>query len=248
LNSLKDKVAIITGASRGIGRGIALELARQGASILINYRRDEDAAREVVEHIQADGGQAAAFQADVSITDQAAALIQAAVRRFGQVDILVNNAGITDDQLIAWMKPESFDRLANINLRSAFLCSKAAIEQMMCRSYGRIINMTSVSGILGQVGQTNYSSTKAGLIGFTKALAREVAPDHITVNAIAPGFVLTALTHSLPKEYTDQLNRHLAIKEWATIEDVAHATTFLASDEARMITGQVLAVDGGMSM
>ncbi len=245
---LADKIAVVTGASRGIGRGIALELAARGATVVINYNASADAANEVVSQIEANGGKAMAFKADVSKEDDANALIKAAVDTYGKLDILVNNAGTTRDNVIMMMGADDFDTVIETNLRSTWLCSKAAVRSMMRKRYGRIINITSVSGIMGNAGQTNYSASKAGIIGFTKALAREVAARSITVNAVAPGFVLTDLTSGLPEELTKKLNENIPLGRWGTIEDVAKATAFLASDEAAYITGHVLTVDGGLAM
>jgi 3-oxoacyl-[acyl-carrier protein] reductase len=245
---LTDKIAIVTGGSRGIGRGIALELAKRGATIVVNYNSNADAANEVVEKITADGGKAMAFKADVGEEEGANALVKAAIDGYGKLDILVNNAGTTRDNLIMMMKPDDFDTVIKTNLRSTWLCSKAAVKSMMRKRYGRIINITSISGIAGNGGQTNYSASKAGIIGFTKSLAREVASRSITVNAVAPGFVLTDLTKDLPPEMTAKLNDNIPLGRWGAIEDVAYSTAFLASDEAAYITGHVLVVDGGMAM
>ncbi|PJF41399.1 MAG: 3-oxoacyl-[acyl-carrier-protein] reductase [Chloroflexi bacterium] len=243
-----DRVAVVTGASRGIGRGIALELAKRGATVVVNYHSSPDAANEIVKYIVSIGGAAMAVRADVSQEEDATALIKTAIDTYGKIDILVNNAGVTRDNVIMMMKAEDFDTVINTNLRSAWLCSKAAIRSMMRKRYGRIINISSVSGILGNGGQSNYSASKAGLIGLTKALAREVAPRGVTVNAVAPGFVLTDLTKDLPEEMTNQLNEHIPLGRWGEIEDVAYAVAFLASDQAAYITGHTLVVDGGMAM
>lgn len=241
------KVAVVTGASRGIGRGIALELAKRGATVVINYNASADAANELVAQIQADGGTALAVQADVSTEEGANALIKAATDAYGKIDVLVNNAGTTRDNVIMMMKTEDFDTVIQSNLRSTWLCSKAAVRSMMRKRYGRIVNVSSISGLHGQAGQTNYSASKAGIIGLTKALAKEVGSRGITVNAVAPGFVLTDLTKDLPQELVDQMMPMIPLGKWATIEDIAYAVAFLASDEASMITGEVLTVDGGMS-
>jgi 3-oxoacyl-[acyl-carrier protein] reductase len=248
MTDLNGRVAVVTGASRGIGRGIALELAAHGAAVVVNYNASANEAEAVVEAVRSDGGKAMAVQADVSDETESAALIKATVDEFGQIDILVNNAGITRDNVIMMMKPEDFDSVLRTNLRSAWLCSKAAVRSMMRKRYGRIINVTSVSGVVGQSGQTNYSASKAGLIGLTKSLAREVASRSITVNAVAPGFVLTDLTKDLPEELTAQLNSFIPLGRWGEIRDVAKAVAFLASDNAQYITGHVLNVDGGMAM
>jgi 3-oxoacyl-[acyl-carrier protein] reductase len=249
MSQLADRVAVVTGASRGIGQGIVLELARRGAAVVVNYQSASSTAnaQATVDQIEAAGGKALAVQADVSTEDGANGLIKAAVDAYGKVDILVNNAGTTRDNVIMRMKPEDFDTVIQTNLRSAWLCAKAAVNVMMRKRYGRIINITSISGIRGQAGQTNYSASKAGLIGMTKALAKEVGARNITVNAVAPGFILTDLTKDLPKELIDQMMPLIPLGKWATVQDVAYAVAFLASDEAAMITGEVLTVDGGMS-
>jgi 3-oxoacyl-[acyl-carrier protein] reductase len=244
-----DRVAVVTGASRGIGRGIALELAKRGASLVVNYIDPfENDANGVVKEIEALGSQAIAVKASVTQAAEVEALMKAAVDRFGKIDILVNNAGTTRDNLIMMMKEEDWDLVLSINLKGAWLCSKAAVKSMIRKRYGRIVNISSVSGIAGQGGQTNYSSSKAGLIGLTKALAREVAGRQVTVNAVAPGFVKTDLTANLPKELLDELNKRIPLERWGTVEDIAHAVAFLASDEASYITGHILSVDGGLVM
>lgn len=245
---LSEKIAVVTGASRGIGRAIALELARRGATVVVNYHSSADAASEVLEQITAADGQGMTFKADVSQEADANALIKATIDAYGRIDILVNNAGTTRDNVIMMMSADDFDAVIQTNLRSTWLCSKAAVRAMMRKRYGRIINITSVSGIAGNAGQTNYSASKAGIIGLTKALAREVAPRNITVNAVAPGFVATDLTANLPEDIASKLNEHIPLGRWGTVEDVMYATAFLASDEAAYITGHVLSVDGGMAM
>ncbi len=248
MSQLSEKIAIVTGGSRGIGRGIALELAKRGATVIVNYQRNAEAAEEVVAMIAAAGGTALAVQADVSLEEDATRLIKTAADTYGRVDILVNNAGTTRDNLIMRMSAEDFDTVIETNLRSTWLCSKAVVRDMMRKRYGRIINITSVSGIMGNGGQTNYSASKAGIIGFTKALAREVASRGITVNAVAPGFVATDLTATLPEDIAKKINENIPLGRWATVEDVALATAFLASDDAAYITGHTLSVDGGLAM
>jgi 3-oxoacyl-[acyl-carrier protein] reductase len=238
----------VTGASRGIGRAIALELAARGAKIIINYNANADAAQSVVDAIQGAGGAAAAVQADVSDETQVEALVKAAQDLYGRLDILINNAGTTRDNLIMRMKPDDFDFVLQTNLRSAWLCSKAVVRPMMKNRAGRIINITSVSGVIGQAGQTNYSASKAGLIGLTKSLAREIASRGITVNAVAPGFILTDLTKDLPEDIKKQLDQFIPLGRWGDVKDVAYMVAFLASEEAAYITGQVFNVDGGMAM
>jgi len=248
VTALTERVAVVTGASRGIGRGIALELAKRGAAVVVNYQSSASAAEEVVGAIAAHGGRAMAFQADVSQEDGANALIKAAIDAYGKIDILINNAGTTRDNVIMMMGVDDFDTVISTNLRSAWLCSKAAVRAMMRKRYGRIVNISSISGIMGNGGQTNYSASKAGMIGLTKALAREVAGRNITVNAVAPGFVATDLTAGLPEDILKKINDNIPLGRWATVEDVAYATAFLVSDEAAYITGHVLTVDGGLAM
>lgn len=248
MTQLKDRIAIVTGGSRGIGRGIALELAKRGATVVVNYNASAGAAEEVVAAIRGAGGEAMAVQANVAVLADAEKLIKAATDTYGKVDILVNNAGTTRDGLIAMMKEEDWDTVIDTNLKSAWNCCKMASRAMMRKRYGRIINISSVSGIAGNGGQTNYSASKAGLIGLTKALARELASRSITVNAVAPGFVGTDLTKDLPANVMEALNKSIPLERWGTVEDVAYAVAFLASDEASYITGQVLSVDGGLVM
>jgi len=250
MSQLQERVAVVTGASRGIGKAIALELSSRGAAVIINCKCEADTneADAVVQQIVDNGGQAQVVTADVTDEAQVDMLFKSAVQAFGKVDILVNNAGITRDNVIMMMKADDFDAVIQTNLRSAWLCSKAAVRSMMRKRYGRIVNISSVSGMMGQAGQTNYSASKAGIIGLTKALAREVASRGITVNAVAPGFVLTDLTKDLPEELTARLNDFIPLGRWGTVEDVALATAFLASDDAQYITGHILNVDGGMAM
>lgn len=248
MSQLTDRVAVVTGAGRGIGRAIALELAQRGAAVVVNYNSSAVAAESLVDEIKSAGGQALAFQADVGTEDGANALIKAAADTYDKLDILVNNAGTTRDNVIMMMKAEDFDSVIQTNLRSTWLCSKAAVRGMMRKRYGRIINITSISGLLGQGGQTNYSASKAGIIGLTKSLAKEVGSRNITVNAVAPGFVETDLTKDLPPDLIQQVVSFAALGRMATAQEIAYAVAFLASDHAAAITGQVLTVDAGTAI
>ena len=246
--SLQGRIAIVTGASRGIGRAIALELARRGAAVVINYNQSSQAADEVAGLIAAEGGQARPFKADVADFKQAQELVKFAIDTFGGLDILVNNAGITRDTLIMMMSEEDWDAVQNTNLKSTFNCSKAAVRHMMRKRYGRIINITSVSGQMGNAGQTNYSASKAGQIGFTKALAREVASRNITVNGIAAGYIETDIWAKVAEEMRQAAIALIPLARKGQPEEIAYGVAFLASDQAAYITGQILGIDGGMAM
>jgi 3-oxoacyl-[acyl-carrier protein] reductase len=246
--SLEGRIAIVTGASRGIGRAIAIELAKRGASVVVNYLRSAQSAEEVVSIIQQNGGQAIKFQADVSDFLQAQALIKTALDEFGNLDILVNNAGITRDNLIMMMSDNDWEEVISTNLKSTFNCSKFAVRHMMRKRFGRIINITSVSGQMGNAGQTNYSASKAGQIGFTKALAREVASRNITVNAIAAGYVETEIWANVSEGIRQTIINLIPLGRKGEPEEIAYAVAFLASDQAAYITGQILGIDGGMAM
>ena len=246
--SFEDRIAVVTGGSRGIGKAIALELAKGGATVVVNYVNSAAAAEDVVAQIKADGGEAMSVQADISDFEQAGNLIKTAAETYGKIDILVNNAGITRDKLILMMSEDDFDVVQDTNLKGTFNCSKPAVRLMIRKRYGRIINITSISGQIGNAGQTNYSASKAGQIGFTKALAREIAARNVTVNAIAAGYVQTDIWEGVPDEAQEAFLGMIPLGRKGTVEDIAHAVAFLASDEASYITGQVLAVDGGMAM
>ncbi|MEA1979293.1 MAG: 3-oxoacyl-[acyl-carrier-protein] reductase [Chloroflexota bacterium] len=244
----KDKVAIVTGASRGIGRAIASEFGGRGARVVVNFNQNSSAADEVVKTISESGGEAYAHQADVSVFEQADGLVKTAIEKYGDLHILVNNAGITRDGLIMTMSESDWDDVIQTNLKSTFNCCKAAIRHMLRRRYGRIINIASVSGIMGNPGQTNYSASKAGQIGFTRALAREVASRTITVNAIAPGFIQTDIWSTVPEDAQESLMDIIPLGRVGQPEEIAKAAAFLASDDAAYITGHILTVDGGIAM
>lgn len=246
--SLEEKVAIVTGSSRGIGSTIAKELALRGASVVVNYYQSSDAADQVVAEIISSGGKAKAFQADVSKFSEAKNLIKFAIDSFDGLHILVNNAGITRDKLIMMMSEEDWDIVQETNLKSTFNCSKPAVRHMMRKRFGRIINITSIAGQMGNPGQTNYSASKAGQIGFTKALAREVGSRNITVNAIAAGYVETDIWEGVPEEAKDAILAMVPLERKGEPQEIADAAAFLASAQAAYITGQVLGVDGGITM
>lgn len=241
------RVAFVTGASQGIGRACALALAEGGAIVGLAARNEEKLA-EVAKEIEAKGGQAAAFRMDVGNEDEVKAAIKAAIAHFGKIEILVNNAGITRDTLLMRMKRADWDQVMQTNLTGPYLCAQAAIGSMLKQRWGRIINITSVFGQTGQAGQANYAASKAGLIGFTMALAREVASRTITVNAVAPGYIATAMTETLSDELKSKVNEAIPLGRPGSDMEVAHAVKFLASEEAAYITGHVLNVNGGMLM
>jgi 3-oxoacyl-[acyl-carrier protein] reductase len=245
---LTGKVALVTGGSRGIGKAVGLRLATQGADVAFTYRGNADAARTTAGEIEALGRRTSAIQGDAADPDAAEAIVKAVLETFERIDILVNNAGITRDDLIMRMSREAWRDVLETNLFGAFWMTKAVTRPMLKARSGRIINMTSVSGQAGQTGQANYSAAKAGLIGLTKATARELASRSITVNAVAPGFVLTELTSDLPDALKAEITSRTPLGRFGTTEEIADAVAFLASDEAAFITGQVLAVDGGLVM
>ncbi|MDF2635764.1 MAG: 3-oxoacyl-(acyl-carrier-protein) reductase [Pelosinus sp.] len=245
---LDGKVAIVTGASRGIGRSVAIELAKLGAKIVINYAGNAVAADEVKNTIVAAGGEAIVVKADVGNVDAVDAMVKETIDTFGKIDILVNNAGITRDNLLMRMKEDDWDAVMNINLKGVFVCTKAVSRIMMKQRAGKIINMTSVVGVMGNAGQANYAAAKAGVIGFTKSMAKELSSRGITVNAIAPGYISTDMTAVLSEQVKKDLAEKIPVGRLGNPEDVAAAVAFLASDLANYITGQTLNVDGGMLM
>ena len=245
---ITGKTAVVTGGSRGIGRAVCEELARGGANVVLCFAGNESAARETVAACEALGAKALAVQCNVADEAQAQALMDAAVQAFGRIDILVNNAGITRDGLLMMMKEADFDAVIETNLKGTFLCMKAVSRIMMKQRYGRIVNLSSVVGLRGNAGQVNYAASKAGVIGMTKSLAKELASRGVTVNAVAPGFIATDMTAAMPEAAKTATLAAIPMGRLGAPEDVAKAVAFLASDEAAYVTGQVLAVDGGMAM
>ena len=242
------KTAVVTGGSRGLGRAVCLELAKGGANVVLCYAGNEAAAGETVAACETLGAKALAVRCDVAKADEVKALMDAAVQAFGRIDILVNNAGITRDGLLMMMKEDDFDAVINANLKGAFLCMKAVSRLMMKQRWGRIVNLSSVVGLRGNAGQVNYAASKAGVIGMTKSLAKELATRGVTVNAVAPGFIDTDMTAAMPQAAREATLASIPMGRMGAPEDVAKAVAFLASDEAAYVTGQVLAVDGGMAM
>ncbi len=245
---LENKVALVTGAGRGIGREIALTLAEYGADVIVNYNGSEERAKAVAAEIGEKGRKAVVIKANVSDADEVAALFEQSLKEFGRVDILVNNAGITKDNLILKMSEQEYDAVVDTNMKGAFLCMKQAAKLMLKQRSGRIINIASISGIIGNAGQVNYCAAKAGMIGMTKALARELGSRSVTVNAVAPGFIETEMTDVLPQQVKDGMLAQIPLKRAGQAKDVAEAVAFLASEGAAYITGQTLQVNGGMDM
>ena len=245
---LKNKIALITGAGRGIGRAIAIALAKEGAEVVINYNGSEERAKEVKQTIEENAGKASIYKCNVRDFVACEAMIKDIVKEYGHLDILVNNAGITKDGLIMKMKEEDFDSVLNVNLKGTFNTIRHSARQMLKQRSGKIINISSVSGILGNVGQANYAASKAGVIGLTKTMARELGSRGITVNAIAPGFVDTEMTEVLSEEIRENACKQIILGRFGKPEDIANTAVFLASDKADYITGQVISVDGGMNV
>ena len=244
---LEGQVALVTGASRGIGAYIARRLAQDGAKVAVNYQSSAEAAAQVAGEITAAGGEAITLAGDVSQADSAESLVNQALERWGRIDILVNNAGITRDRLLLRMTPEDWDQVLEVNLRGAFLCTKYVIPHLIRRRQGRVVNISSVVGLGGNAGQANYAASKAGLIGFTKAVAREVASRNITVNALAPGFIETGgMVEQMTEEARKQVLSRIPMERFGSASDVAEAVSFLCGAGAGYITGQVLTIDGGM--
>ncbi|MBU9672101.1 3-oxoacyl-[acyl-carrier-protein] reductase [Planococcus sp. CP5-4] len=248
MSKLTGKTAIVTGASRGIGAAIARRFAEEGANIVVNYSGSQDKAEAVVAEIEQAGGKAIAVKANVADADAVKAMADAAMEEFGSIDILINNAGITRDNLMMRMKEDEWDDVINTNLKGVFLCTKAVTRQMMKQRAGRIVNIASIVGVMGNAGQANYVAAKAGVIGLTKTTARELASRGITANAVAPGFITTDMTEKLGDDVQSSMLAQIPLARFGAPEDVANAALFLASDEANYVTGQTLHLDGGMVM
>ena len=242
------RVALVTGGSRGIGRAIALQLAAAGTKVAVNYLAREDAAQEVVEAVKSLGGEALALQGDVTRTEDVEALIKGVENAWGAIDILVNNAGTIKDSLLIRMSIEDFDNVVALNLRGTFLCTRLVLRDMLRNRWGRVVNIGSVVGIAGNVGQSNYAASKSAVIGFTKSVAKEVASRNITVNCVAPGYITTDIVEDLPQELKGKILERIHMRRFGSVQEVADLVSFLVREEASYITGQVIAVDGGLSL
>ena len=246
--SLESRIALVTGASRGIGEVIAISLAKAGAKVAVNYHTGAEPASRVVEAIAASGGEAIAVGGDVSQEDQVDSIVKGVVRSWGRLDILVNNAGITRDKLLLRMSADEWDEVISVNLRGVYLSTKSVLPHMIRQRHGRIVNMSSVVGLTGNPGQANYAASKAGIIGFTKSMAREVASRNITVNAVAPGYITTTMVQKLPEDVRKGILARIPMSRFGTPEDVAQVVTFLCTDGAGYVTGQVIGIDGGLAV
>ena len=245
---LDGSVALVTGASGGIGRAIAARLAQAGAKVGVHYLTGEEAAASLVKEIGDAGGDSASFSGDVCQVEQVESMVKAVNERWGKIDILVNNAGITRDALLLRMSPQAWDDVLDVNLRGVYVCTKCVLPHMVRGRYGRVVNMSSVVGLSGNPGQANYAASKAGIIGFTKAVAREVASRNITINAVAPGYITTAMVNQLSNEVRDQVLARIPMGRFGTPEDVAEVVAFLCSSESAYVTGQVIGIDGGLAV
>lgn len=246
IKELEGKIALVSGASRGVGKAIALKLASSGSKVAINYLASDEAADKVAREIERQGGEAMLSKTDITDAQAVKDMTRQIIGRWGKIDILVNNAGIAKDSLLPRMSDDVWDEVINTNLRGAYLCTKFALRSMMDQSWGRIINISSLAGLVGNLGQANYSAAKGGLIAFTKSVAREMGSRNITVNAIAPGFIVTDMTEKLPQETKDDILSRIPLKRFGTPDDVADLIAFLASERAGYITAQVICIDGGV--
>ena len=248
MKKFENKIVLVTGAGRGIGASIAKRFASEGAEVIVNYSGNDEAAQKTVDEITATGGQAQKYKCSVNDSESVKVMIDEIIKKFGRIDILVNNAGITKDGLMLRMTDEDFDRVIDVNLKGTFNCTKYVSKYMLKQKSGKIINISSVSGILGNAGQSNYAASKAGVIGLTKSVARELASRGICVNAVAPGFVETEMTAVLPEKTQEELKKQIPLGRAGQVQDIANAVAFLASPESDYITGQILSVDGGMAI